>query len=104
MENNEISKLLNEWRVDGSLPADFNSAVWRRVENGRPLGVGAWIPGLLTDFFAKPAVAFSYLAIALVLGLAAGQVHASRDLQSTEREAKSKYIQSVDPYSSPLAR
>ena len=104
MENNEIDKLLKEWRVDGSLPGDFNSAVWRRVENRRLFGVGEWISGLIADLFAKRAVAFSYLAVALVLGLAAGQVHASRDLQSAELEARSNYIRSVDPYSGPLAR
>ena len=33
-----------------------------------------------------------------LIGLGAGQVHASRDLRTTDVELKSRYIQSVDPY------
>jgi hypothetical protein len=104
MENPEINQLLNEWRVDRSLPPNFDSAVWRRIEKAQPFSIGAWISEWFGDFLAKPAVAVSYVAIALGLGLAAGQVHSARDLQNAELDAKSSYIRAVDPYSNPMAR
>lgn len=104
MENEKLTQLLNEWRVDATLPPNFDSGVWRRIEKEQPFNPGAWIAGWIGEFFSRPAVAVSYLALALVLGLAAGQVHASKVLQGAELAGKARYIQAVDPYANPMAR
>ena len=104
MEKNSLNQLLNEWQVDSAPPPNFDSVVWRRLEKAQPFDMGAWISDGIANLFAKPAVAVSYVAIAVGLGLAAGQVHASRELRTAELAAKSRYIQAVDPYANPMAR
>jgi hypothetical protein len=104
MEKDEIGQLLNEWRVDSSLPPNFDSGVWRRIEKTQTVRVGILISDWFAELFSKPAAAFSYVAVALVLGLAAGQLQAARDVRNAEIQAKTKYIQSIDPYAKSIAR
>lgn len=103
MEEKSTRELLHQWQIESALPGDFNSAVWRRIEKARPASLrralAEWIDGL----FARPAVALSYAGLALVFGLTAGQLQASRDLHAAELQAKSRYLQSIDPYAKPLA-
>ena len=99
-EEGQTKELLREWRIESQLPNDFNSGVWRRIEKEQASGesIFRW----LTQLFAKPALAVSYVSVALVVGLLAGRAHASRDVQQAELQAKSKYIQTVDPYAKGL--
>ena len=98
MEENTTQRLLKEWHIDASLPPTFNSAVWRRIEASQPVSIPKLLSQWLNQVFARPAVAASFVAISLLIGLGAGQVHASRDLRTTDVELQSRYIQSVDPY------
>lgn len=97
MREKSEHEILNDWSLDARLPATFNTAVWRRIEQHQPsfsTGFGDW----LSNLFAKPAVVVSYASVALVIGLAAGQLHASSDLRKHESELAVQYIQKVDPY------
>ena len=103
MTERTTSDLLQEWRLDSTPPANFDSAVWRRIEARQPLNFFAVFGAWLSDLFSRPTVAVSYVMGALVLGIAAGQVHSSRQLQSAEFQAKAKYIQTIDPYAQRIA-
>lgn len=103
MPANNEHDLLHEWKVNSEVPAAFNSAVWRRIQQLPPSPESAlaeWFSGLLT----RPAAALSYAALALVIGLAAGHLHASNHLRSAETDLMSRYIQTIDPYASPAVR
>ena len=99
----KTSQLLKEWRIGASLPATFDSQVWRRIEKATPLNVPQLIADWINQLFAKPTIALSYVAVALTIGLGAGQIHASRDLRNTETQLKARYIQVIDPYAKPIA-
>lgn len=101
MEDNTTERLLKEWQIDASLPSTFNSDVWRRIEQSQSTSIARIVSDWISQVFAKPAVAASVVAISLLIGLGAGQVHASRDVRTTDVELKSRYIQSIDPYAKP---
>lgn len=89
--------ILNEWALDAKIPATFNTSVWRRIEQQRP-SFGTAFRDWLLNLFAKPAAVASYASVAVVIGLAAGQLHASSELRKHENELAARYIQTIDPY------
>ena len=95
-EKNE-HEILKEWRLDARIPATFNASVWRRIEQQQP-SFGTAFRDWLSNFFAKPAAVASYASVAVVIGLAAGQLHASSELRKHENELAARYIQTIDPY------
>jgi hypothetical protein len=103
MQDDRTRELLKQWNIEIKVPANFNSAVWRRIENSGSTSLARTLAAWFNGLFARPAVALSYVVIALVAGLTAGQARASRDLQHSELQLKSKYLQSVDPYAKALA-
>jgi hypothetical protein len=104
MEHDKTQELLKQWQVNATLPANFDSVVWRRIEKARPVydNVPALVFAWINQLFARPAVALSYVSVALLAGMAFGQVQASRDAQKAQEQLKSRYIQSIDPYAKPL--
>ena len=95
---NRESEFLKKWSLDATVPASFNSAVWRRIEARRRVSVPEAILHWINELFARRPVAVAYLSIAVALGLAAGQVRASKVLQEREGQLQARYVQSVDPY------
>ena len=95
-------QLLNEWQVEAALPSTFNAAVWRRIERARPVSLAGLVSAWFERLFARPAVAVSYSALALMTGLGLGQWHASRDLRSAKADLQFRYIHAIDPYAKPI--
>jgi hypothetical protein len=96
--NRSENNPLKEWKLDASVPPNFNSAVWRKIEarstQSMPKVFAAWIE----RHFAKPSVAFSYAVVTLMIGLGAGQFHASQEVRKTTLSLEARYVQSIDPY------
>lgn len=97
-------ELLKKWTVEASVPTNFNSVVWRRIEERRRVGVAEAIQQWFTELFARPAVALAYLSITLLVGLAAAQVQSSKVLRERASEWEARYVQSVDPYAIRLTK
>lgn len=95
---NRESELLKEWKLDAAAPSNFNSVVWRRIEARRSVNVAEVISHWMSKLFAKRAVAFAYLSVAVLLGLTAAHVQSSNVLRERETQLETRYIQSVDPY------
>lgn len=95
---NPESECLRKWKVDSSLPTNFNSVVWRRIEDHRPVSVAEAIRGWINEIFARKAVAVAYLSLALIFGLAAAHVQASKVIRERESQLQGRYLNSVDPY------
>jgi hypothetical protein len=101
---NRESELLKKWTLDASVPTNFNSVVWRRIEERRRVGVAEAIQRWVTEVFAKPAVAVAYLSLTVVVGLAAAQVQSSKALRLRDSQLEALYVQSVDPYAPRLMK
>lgn len=103
-DEEKLSKLLKEWRTDTSPPPRFQETVWRRIERAelqtRSSGWAAlarWI-GLVLP---RPALAASYIAVVLTIGLTAGWAEAHQTKARIMGELGDRYVQSLDPYQTP---
>jgi len=88
----KLSKLLRQGCPGVELPSGFQAAVWRRIE--KPQGVPVGIMQLLAGWILRPKLAAAGLAVVVVLAAGAGAI---RGVRSGEREARDRYVSSVDP-------
>ena len=95
---NRESELLKKWSVDASVPTNFNSVVWRRIEACKRVSVAEAFRQWILEQFARPAVAVAYLSMELAVGLAAAHVQSSKVLRERDSQLEARYVQSVDPY------
>jgi hypothetical protein len=87
-----LSALLRAERPTADLPPSFGQNVWRRIERAEQHepGIIEWLARLLVT----PRIAIAGLALVVVL---AGGIGAARGVQTGHREARDKYLASVDP-------
>ena len=101
---NRESELLKEWTLDAAAPTNFNSAVWRRIEERRRVSIAEAMRHWVSELFARRTVAFAYLSFAVVLGLGAAHIQSSRVLRERETQLGARYVQSVDPYAPRVSK
>lgn len=100
----QLSKLLHEWRPTASLPPRFQEAVWRRIEKADTSAKSTFwhvLTHWVENAFRRPALAVSYVALLLFVGLSTGYWQARDASSRTLAQMRSAYVQSVDPYQSP---
>jgi hypothetical protein len=87
-----LSELVRAARPATELPPGFQNAVWRRIEKAdvRPVNVLEWV----ARWFATPRLATAAAVVVILLGASVGAV---RGMQAGERQAKDRYVSSVDP-------
>jgi hypothetical protein len=88
----KLGKLLRATRPVAELPPGFQDNVWRRIENGERPRVG--LVELLAGWFLRPRLATTGLVAVVLLAAGAGAMHG---IKSGEREARDRYVASVDP-------
>ena len=100
-----LRKLLKEWRTeDAPLPPGFQEAVWRRVERAQsPATPSVWaaIADWIRTMLPRPALAASYVAILLFIGVSAGWTQARQETARVKGELGERYIRMLDPYQTP---
>ena len=103
-ENDEkLSRLLREAKVDASLPPRFQEGVWRRIETEASPRVKQ--PSL-SDLFAhwlgailpRPAMATAYIAVLLTVGITVGWAQANQTNARVKSELSDHYVSVLDPY------
>ena len=99
-----LRKLLKEWRTENSLPPRFQEAVWRRIERVQsPVlpslrsVIAHWIGAVLP----RPALAASYMAALLTVGVTAGWAQAHQSNAHVRDELAQRYVRVLDPYIAP---
>ena len=99
-----LRKLLKEWRTDTSLPPRFQEAVWQRIERAQSpvmpslrLVIAHWIGALLP----RPALATSYVAVLLAVGVTVGWAQAHQTNTHVRDELGQRYVRVLDPYLAP---
>ncbi len=87
-----LNRLLRSARPTAELPPGFQNAVWRRIESSgrQPAGLLERLAGL----FLMPRFAAATLAAVVLFAGAAGVLSGIR---TGERQARDRYIASVDP-------
>jgi len=102
-----LRKVLKEWRTDAVLPPRFQEAVWRRIEKAdrTPLTVtpSAWavIVHWIGTVLPRPALAASYVAVLLAIGITAGWAQAHQQTTRVKNELGERYVRVLDPYQTP---
>lgn len=96
---------LRAWKVQTSLPRTFKSDVWRKIaaRQKQPAFVSAFAEWLLA-LMARPVPALTCAALVLAIGGGSGYLSGRGHKGHTESELLAKYIQTIDPYQSLLAR
>ena len=103
-EDETLSRVLHSWRTESPLPPRFDEGVWKKIERAERPGAGevwsvlrTWIAGALQ----RPSLAVSYVALLLLLGLAAGFWQGHAGSQRAAERLSAQYVQAVDPYQMP---
>ena len=99
--NDPLSDALRAWRIDVPLPTGFQKNVWQRIESSQtPPRQSAF--NLFTNWIANalphPAMAVSYIAALLVIGVSVGWGHARHEIAQVKDELSDRYIQVLDPH------
>ena len=99
-DNESLGRVLRQWKVDAPLPPRFQEQVWQRI---------AWAeaqpaPTLWVSFarwleltLPRPRFAFSYVAVLLAVGVAAGSLAAQVRTSRLETDLSTRYVQAIDP-------
>src|SRR5271157_2358788 len=99
-----LHKLLKEWRTEAPLPLRFQEAVWRRIERAQtPAAPSVWavIADWIGAVLPRPALAASYVAILLAIGVTTGWTQARQETARVKGELGERYIRALDPYQAP---
>ena len=102
-----LRKVLKEWRTDAALPPRFQEAVWQRIVRAErvpaPAAPSAWaiITHWIGTMLPRPALAATYVAILLAIGVTAGLAQAHQETRRVKNELGERYVRVLDPYQTP---
>ena len=105
--DNRLRAALREWKVDAALPPRFQEQVWQRItQEAAKTQAGLWtlFTGWVETAFSRPALAFSYVAVLLAIGLTTGFIKAQGKAASAQARWRTAYVQSIDPYQIPRGK
>jgi len=95
-EDEKLQHLLQEWKVNETVPPRFQERVWQRVEDAEtPTRTSmSWF----TALFMRPAFATVTATVLLLGGLAIGYVRANHDSAQWNEQLAHRYVALVNPY------
>ena len=102
----QLSKVLREWKVDASLPPLFQESVWRRIASasaarGTTRSVWSVFAHWIGTILPRPAMATAYVAVLLTVGASAGWAQAHQTNARVKGELGERYARVIDPYLTP---
>jgi len=99
-----LRKMLKEWRSDAPLPPHFQEQVWQRIERAQTTAVpSVWavVAHWVGTVLPRPALAASYVAVLLTIGVTAGWAQARQETGRVKAELGQRYVRVLDPYLAP---
>src|SRR5882672_3779960 len=90
----KLRKVLKEWRVDAPLPPRFQEQVWQRIESNRtPAEPSVWtlLAHWIGTVLPRPALAVSYVALLLAIGVTAGWAQGRQESARVKHELGQRY-------------
>ena len=103
-DSDGLSKALQEWRAEQSVPPGFQSAVWQRIDSETRLMKRSVLESLIAwfnEFAARPQFAASTVALLIMIGVTAGWTQGQREVSRVQNQLAQKYLASLDPYQPP---
>ena len=107
-QNDEsLKKVLHQWKVNEPLPPRFQEQVWSRINKletdkvAVSVSIGAIFANWFERTFTRPALAFSYVAALVVVGMTTAHFQAQHHEERLKQELAARYVQAVDPYQTP---
>ena len=103
-KGDRFERALSQWRVSSPLPPRFQEAVWRRIERAERVAspsVWAVIAHWIGTMLPRPALAASYIALLLAIGVTAGWAQARQETERVKSELGERYVRVLDPYQTP---
>ena len=100
-DDQRLRQVLRQWTVNPPLPPRFKEQVWQRIarsETQPAPSLRGSLARLLEVVVPRPRFAFSYVAVLLVLGVAAGSLAAQAKTKRLDESLGLRYVQSLDPY------
>ena len=95
-----LNRILRDWKVTIPLPPGFREQVWSRIarsEQARP-SISTLIQYWIGTVLPRPALAVSYVAILLVIGVTAGWAEGRQGSARMRNELGQRYVNVLDPY------
>jgi hypothetical protein len=97
-----LSGLLQEWRVNATVPPRFQERVWKRIAlEDTPLparrGLSLWV-GPVLSWLARPGLAAGYVCVLLAVGLSLGWTRGVERSEHVDETLSTRYVQVMDPY------
>src|SRR5438552_11735833 len=99
-----LRKVLKEWHSDAPLPPRFQEQVWQRIERSQSqANPSAWavIAHWIGTVLPRPALAASYVAVLLTIGVTVGWAQARQETARVKDELGQRYVRVLDPYLTP---
>jgi hypothetical protein len=99
-----LKRLLNTWRVDTPLPAEFSNSLWlrlARIDDSAGASIADGLRRWLSDVFLRPSWSLGYATILLGVGLLGGYLVAREQNERFHQHMEQRYVQSINPYFNP---
>ena len=98
-----VRKLLRDWKVTTRLPPGFQEGVWRRIERAQaaqPSVPSAWalIAHWIGTALPRPALATSYVAVLVAIGVTLGWAQARQETARLKDELGQRYVRVLNPF------
>lgn len=103
-QDEPLRKVLKEWRSEAPLPPRFQEQVWQRIELAQTrTAPSAWavLAHWVGTMLPRPALAASYVAVLLTIGVTAGWAQARQETTRVKDELGQRYVRVLDPYQAP---
>jgi len=102
MDDKDLAKSLDAWRVDDSVPCSFQQDVWRAIaRGGREKGGVSFdaVQDWLTARLSRPSFATAAVLGCIALSMLFAHLQAGQTRSRVENGLQARYVQSVDPFS-----
>ena len=98
-EKERLSAVLKKWKMPQELPVDFKSTVWRRISSNESFHTKSLerFMQLLSAFGNRKKFVFSYLSVAVFLGVFLGFAHVKSESEEFRILMGNRYVSLVDP-------
>lgn len=103
-QDEPLRKVLKEWRSEAPLPPRFQEQVWQRIERAQKrTAPSAWavLAHWVGTLLPRPALATSYIAVLLAIGVTAGWAQAQQETAQVKSDLADRYVRVLDPYQTP---
>ena len=102
----QLSKVLREWKLGTSLPPRFQESVWRRIASvssarATTPSVRSVLAHWIGTILPRPATATTFVVLLLTVGASAGWAQANQTIARVKGELGERYTRVLDPYLTP---